>query len=565
MDYNFFHILPRQHTLSGMIKSLFNDPIIQKGNLSKPVTNSQLMMKTSESLHIGKTVRMTMAAFCLSSLVTSAAAQGGDNIISFFHDATKVRSLGFSGNGKFLIAKSGEEVIVNPKGMTVSPSIHVWELETKRKARTFAERELGRASCVSWDGNLLAFREANNINIMDLNTQKVINTIRFSENRNSFAKPVAFTSENKSLIVEQGNVCTSYTVGTGQYEREFSSNGLSRYFSPDDAYFIEGFVDSVRLVDFQKNKELAIFRCGQGAKPEELKSVYFSPENKFFATHSDNKVRLWETVTPALIQPKYMPAMFIGVKDNFFGFSTDGRYFVGGNDTVKLWDLTNRKEIITPLSFESKISAAAFSPDGKYLAAGDSKGNIKVWNFTDETISSVYYQKEIQTEYNLIRPRGEFEREIEWVKRVQKSKRAINNKYLGLYSEKVTTDKSPQDRFLEEWDQIRNAQETLRITSRKQILFKIDSISMYNADKETFGIRVVSEDKAYKYSRTEVIKFPRRDGASCFKQNYQTIKVEGTTQLAENMKDWDIFNIKIKCNCTGKDKDYPFGLQRQNE
>jgi WD40 repeat protein len=537
-----------------MIKLAFIYPIIQRKSLIKPVTNSQLMMKTIES-HIGKTVKMTWAAFCLSGLVTSAAAQGGDNIMSFFHDATKVRSLGFSGNGKLLIAKSGDEVIINTKGITVSPSIHVWELETKRKARSFSEKELGRASCVSWDGNLLAFREANNINIMDLNTQKVINTIRFSENRNSFAKPLAFTAENKSLIVEQGNVCTSYTVGTGQYEREFTSNGISRYFSTDDAFFIEGFMDSVRLVNFQNNREMAMFRCGQGAKPEELKSVYFSPENKFFATHSDNKLRLWETNTPALIQPVYMPAMFIGIKDNFFGFSTDGRYFVGGNDTVKLWDLTNRKEIVTPLSFESKITTAAFSPDGKYLAAGDSKGNIKVWNFTDETISSVYYKREIETEVNLIRPKGEFEREIEYVKRVQKSKRAINNKYLGLYSEKVTTDKTPQDRFLEEWDQKKNQQETARIQSRKQI-------STYNADKETFSIRVVSEDKTYHYSRTEVLKFPRRDGASCFKQNYQTIKVEGTTQLAENMRDWDIFNIKIKCNCTGKDKDYLFGLQR---
>jgi WD40 repeat protein len=565
MDYNFFHILPIQHTLSSMIKSLFINPIIQKVSLTKPVTNSQLMMKTIESQYIGKTVKWTLAVFCLSSWVTSATAQGGDNIVSFFHDATKVRSLSFSGNGKFLIAKSGEEVIVNPKGMTVSPSIHVWELETKRKARTFAEKELGRASCVSWDGNLLAFREANNINIMDLNTQKVINTIRFSENRNSFAKPLSFTYENKSLIVEQGNVCTAYTVGTGQYEREFSSNGLSRYFSSDDAYFIEGFVDSIRLVDFQKNREMAMFRCGQGAKPEELKAVYFSPENKFFATHSDNKLRLWETNTPALISPSYMPAMFIGFKENFFGFSTDGRYFVGGNDTVKLWDLTNRKEIVTPLNFESKISAASFSPDGKYLAAGDAKGNIKVWNFSDETISGVYYRREIETEVSLIRPKGEFEREIEYVKRVQKSKRAINNKYLGLYSEKVTTDRTPQDRFLEEWDQKKTKLETDRILSRKQIVFKIDSISTYNADKETFTIRVVSDDKSYRYSRSEVLKFPRRDGASCFKQNYLTIKVEGTTQLAENMRDWDIFNVKIKCNCTGKDKEYPFGAQRTND
>ena len=65
------------------------------------------------------------------------------DIVTLNHDNTRIREIIFSTNGKALVVKSGEEVQVNGKGIVTSPSIHIWDMETKRK--TMAIAEIGRA------------------------------------------------------------------------------------------------------------------------------------------------------------------------------------------------------------------------------------------------------------------------------------------------------------------------------------------------------------------------------------------------------------------------------------
>jgi WD40 repeat protein len=316
--------------------------------------------------------------------VIDARAQGDiqdSTIISFFHDAKKVRQLIFSSNGKQLIVRSGEEIAFHCKiGNDCLPNVHVWDMETKQKVRVLYEKEFGRAACISRDGKLLAYREANYSVIWDINAWKVINKIQFNENRNRFARPLAFTVDNKSLILEQGDTCASYFVSTGQMERKFASDGLTRYLSSDDAFWIEGFIDSVRLSSFLNNKLFVDIPCKDSAKSE-LKIIYFSPNNQFFATHYGNQLKLWNAKIDNPYNTDIKP-ITIGTKEIFFGFSSDGNYYIVADKTVKLWDFKHQKEIVTPLNFESKVTATMFSPDGKYLAAGDNSGNIKIWHLT---------------------------------------------------------------------------------------------------------------------------------------------------------------------------------------
>ena len=84
--------------------------------------------------------------------------------------------------------------------------------------------------------------------------------------------------------------------------------------------------------------------------------------------------------------------------------------------------------------------------------------------------------------------------------------------------------------------------------SRRTIEFRIDSITVYNAEKETFNIKLVNEKE--KYSRWETIKVPLRDNAQCFKQRAATLVVTGISQLTEDLRNTEIFNIKIKSNCS---------------
>ena len=200
------------------------------------------------------------------------------------------------------------------------------------------------------------------------------------------------------------------------------------------------------------------------------------------------------------------------------------------------------------------------SQDGKFLACGDTKGNIRLWEFSDENMSALYFAREIKYEIAQIAPQKEFEKTEDFNKRVQKFTRSTYNKFLSQYVDKITNEKTIQDQWVEE-DEIRtNDKVTTIANSRRTIEFRIDSITKYNADKETFNIKLVNEKE--KYSKWETIKVPIRDNPQCFKQRAATLSVTGISQLMEDLRNSEIFNIKIKSNCSGKDKDYIFGAQR---
>jgi WD domain, G-beta repeat len=477
------------------------------------------------------------------------------DVVIMQHDNTRIRELAFGANGKALIVRSGDEVQVNSRGIVTSPSIQVWEMEGKRKTMAIADREYGRAAIIARDGSLLAFREKNTINVMDMTSKRVISTIKFEDSK--FARPITFCNEKRGLVVEQGNKCLIYDIQNAEarFIRDYSAPGFSHLVTNDDRFAIETFGDSFRLMNFREGRILHEFPMMDRGKSEELRGVAISPENRFLATCSDNKVRLWDLETN-----KQAHTFNILPKDNIFCFSPDGRYLIGGSDTLKIWELRGKKEIRTSIIAEGKISAVTMSADSKFLACGDTKGNIRLWEFSDENMSSLYFTREIKNEIDQIKARTEFEKSEDYEKRKQKFTRMVDNKYLSQYVDKVTSEKTIQEQWQEEVEIDKLSKQEEITKSRKTIEFRVDSITPYNADKETFNIKLVNEKE--KYSRWETIKVPLRDGAQCFKQRAATLVVIGLSQLTEDLRNTEIFNIRIKSNCSGKEKEYAFGPQR---
>lgn len=68
---------------------------------------------------------------------------------------------------------------------------------------------------------------------------------------------------------------------------------------------------------------------------------------------------------------------------NSVSFSPNGKIIATGSDdhTVRLWDVTTRRQIGAPLTgHTNRVSSVAFSPDGKTLATSSNDHTVRLWN-----------------------------------------------------------------------------------------------------------------------------------------------------------------------------------------
>lgn len=490
--------------------------------------------------------------FYFSLLIFSTSLSAQSDIFTFSQDNAKIRDISFSSNNKYLLVQSGDAAAINTGGIITLPSIHVWDTEGKNKIFTFSDKQLAKGACFSTDGNYVAYREKGNINVMDIATRKTVSVIKIYDNK--ITHPSSFLSGNKILMVQQGSAMAAYdiTVPVGRLENEFQADGVNHYFTRDDSYVVESYADNFKLLDLKTGREKGFF-----GNQKDLKNIIISQDNRFIAALNDNNIKLWDSKSVKLLNNPIV----IHEKESIYCFSPDGRYVLGGLDTLKFWELKTGKELVTPIISEGKITKAAFSNDGKFVAVGDSKGVIRLWNMNEETMADIYFGHEIETESRLISQKREFEKTDEFLKRKQKLLRSIRSKYLNQYLEKIGSEKTLQDQWQDE-DEKREEDRKLAIrASRQAVTLHIDSLGVYNADKETFSVHVVG-DSDTPFNRWEEVRIPLRDNAPCFKQKYATLIVSALKQTAENLKSVEVFNIKIKSNCAGRDKDYSFGPQR---
>jgi WD40 repeat protein len=382
---------------------------------------------------------------CLGTFLPLTHAQpNSDNIIGFAHDNTPIHSLQFTQDGKYLMAISG--------------SVVIWDVAKKEKVFTHTMPNMVQNACLAKDTNLFAIKHNHNeILIMEANRRTEIQTIRLNP-AHEFVKIVAFGRENQVLVIQQANFHYIYELKTGLLQRKYEVNPKQPYFISGNGNILIS-VDTMnyqfQLFDFQSNKSLAYLKYGKG---ETFKSLHldiaWDTLNQAILTHTGNKVRFWETFTYQRIPTKFIPEYELSGKERFWGLTKDCFYSLYGHDTLKMRYLNSGHVLSPVLVMGTEISSVIMSTDGKYLAAGDAFGNIKIWNYANETISALFYKTEIETEIKLLSPRhwddtNDANDPQVIQRRRKKSGRAIKNKYLGIYSEKITTDKSPIELFLE--------------------------------------------------------------------------------------------------------------------
>src|SRR5215475_13643459 len=91
----------------------------------------------------------------------------------------------------------------------------------------------------------------------------------------------------------------------------------------------------------------------------------------------DNTVKLWDVGTrQQLVTLKGHRSPVTSI-----AFSSDGKTLATGSEdkTIKLWDVGMRRELATLKGHGDKVLSVAFSPDGNTLGTGSSDRTVRLW------------------------------------------------------------------------------------------------------------------------------------------------------------------------------------------
>ena len=147
-------------------------------------------------------------------------------------------------------------------------------------------------------------------------------------------------------------------------------------FSPDGQLLASGGDDyACKLWDIPLKQHIATLEHIVNRSRSQVKAVAFSPDRKLFATAGVD-VKLWDVHTRQEIATLQHGRWVFAL-----AFSPDGRFLAAGDDAgqIHVWDV-QKQQIVTQFQGDPEyIAAVKFSPDNRILAGAGYEGNIKLW------------------------------------------------------------------------------------------------------------------------------------------------------------------------------------------
>lgn len=189
---------------------------------------------------------------------------------------------------------------------------------------------------------------------------------------------------NVTLLIYIANL----TISDGQVSADNLPDGAIAGLSPGAAVYTVAFSpDGKLLASGGDDNAVILWNVADGSEhkafiehSKAVTSVAFSPDGKLLASTSlDGYVRLWHVSS----EGRRTSLRHSGWVESV-AFSPDGKILVsGGGDqegSLTLWDVPQKRDIVTFSGHEGLVESVAFSPDGRGLASAARDNTIKLWD-----------------------------------------------------------------------------------------------------------------------------------------------------------------------------------------
>jgi Tol biopolymer transport system component len=286
-------------------------------------------------------------------------------------------------------------VAYSPDGQTIvsgseDATIKLWDAASGRDLRTLSGHS-GPVYSVAYspDGRTIASgSQDNSIRLWDAASGRELRTL---SGHTSAVYSVAFSPDGQTIVSGgQDNSIRLWDAASGRELRMLTFNsswpiGVVSVFSPDGRTIVSGSYDnSIKLWDAASGREW----WALGSHDSAVESVAFSPDGQTIVSGSGDKtvglwdatVGLWDIVMQRQTRTRTLSGHTGTV--NSVAFSPDGGTIISGSsdDTVKVWDAANGRELRTLTGHSGEVRSVAFSPDGRTIVSGSFDKTVRLWD-----------------------------------------------------------------------------------------------------------------------------------------------------------------------------------------